>query len=507
MPSHQTTVHSLRVLCRATHAPLFVACAALVCASWATAADHQQLPPAVLAAAKKSTVYLRVTLADERIVEGSGFFAGESNTIITTAHVLDMLKDDSVFPQRIEVVANGGTDKERSYLGEVVGIDPESDLAVLSVTANDLPPPLELASAGSLQETETVFILGFPFGSRLGKHITVSKSSVSSLRKNEAGMLDAIQVNGGVHPGNSGGPVIDAKGQVVGVAVASLGNTEIHFAIPGDTVQDFLGGRVASVLLGKPRQHRDQFVASVSVHLVDPANRISAVSMDYWLGTKGKPRPAGSSQPEALKGDTPRQSLSLHIEGGVAEGTWTIPVPAEGQVIWAQPRYVTKSGKKRWAMARIMHPAPPEEASSVAAGSKTEVSEDKRAAAEQKDLKSLEGNWKLVRREVSGSFEETEELKLELVIEDGKLTWARKGSETGLKAQVELDPTAAPPAIDLDFVRPRQQIERCLGIYRLQGDRLELCWNREDDKRPRKFTTRLSLGCGTVHETYQRIKD
>jgi S1-C subfamily serine protease len=201
--------------------------------TWARA-DDQQLASATLKAVKQSTVYLRVTFGDKNKAEGSGFFAGGPNMVVTNAHVVGMLKDDTNFPERIDVVVNSGEKDERSYLGQVVGVDPELDLAVLRVEGNDLPPALKVVSGRHLEETQAVFIFGFPLGRDLGKHITVSKSSISSLRKSEAGVLERLQVNGGMHPGNSGGPVVDARGQVVGVAVSGVRNTQIHLAISGD---------------------------------------------------------------------------------------------------------------------------------------------------------------------------------------------------------------------------------------------------------------------------------
>src|SRR5262249_24009624 len=63
--------------------------------------------------------------------------------------------------------------------------------------------------------------------------ITVTTSSVSSLRR-EGGILKQVQVNGGMQPGNSGGPVTDTRGKVVGVSVAGITGTTINFAIPSD---------------------------------------------------------------------------------------------------------------------------------------------------------------------------------------------------------------------------------------------------------------------------------
>jgi S1-C subfamily serine protease len=81
---------------------------------------------------------------------------------------------------------------------------------------------------------QQLFIFGFPFGESLGKEITASSTTISSIRNNQ------IQVNGGMNPGNSGGPVVDVKGNVVGVAVAGIKDTNINFAIPADAVYDLI---------------------------------------------------------------------------------------------------------------------------------------------------------------------------------------------------------------------------------------------------------------------------
>ncbi len=83
-------------------------------------------------------------------------------------------------------------------------------------------------------------IYGYPFGELLGKSISVNRSSVSSLRK-ESGKLRVVQLAGGLNPGNSGGPVTNIKGEVIGVSVAKLRGAEtIGFAIPAEEVDAFV---------------------------------------------------------------------------------------------------------------------------------------------------------------------------------------------------------------------------------------------------------------------------
>ncbi len=124
---------------------------------------------------------------------------------------------------------------------------------MLRVEGADLPPPLEVVPADDLLETQAAYVFGFPLGSSLGRAITLNTSSVSSLRRNNAGVLQRVQVKGGMNPGNSGGPVVDGQGRVVGVAVSGIGRTPIKFAVPSEAVREMLAGRVHEMppLLGR----------------------------------------------------------------------------------------------------------------------------------------------------------------------------------------------------------------------------------------------------------------
>src|SRR5205085_9900747 len=101
----------------------------------------------------------------------------------------------------------------------------------------NLPHPVELSQAANLKETLPVTVFGFPFGEALAieagnPSITVSKGSVSSVRRNHRDEVVAVQIDGALNPGNSGGPVVDAEGRLVGIAVATIRGANIGLAIP-----------------------------------------------------------------------------------------------------------------------------------------------------------------------------------------------------------------------------------------------------------------------------------
>src|SRR5206468_191300 len=110
-----------------------LAAAALLAVLFASspAAADEALDPAALKKAKAATVRLKVTLPDNTTVQGSGFVIG-SNLIVTNAHVLGMLRDESRKPKKVEVHIKGGTDEEKTIPGRVLGVDSGSDLGVVA---------------------------------------------------------------------------------------------------------------------------------------------------------------------------------------------------------------------------------------------------------------------------------------------------------------------------------------------------------------------------------------
>lgn len=157
-----------------------------------------RIAPDVLRRVKQATVHVKVGMPNGRKAEGSGFFGVEPGVVLTNAHVLGMFKADSRLPVKVEVVVDSGGRGERTLPARVLGVDAETDLAVLRATGPNLPSPLQVRPADDLLETQAVYVFGFPFGSALGKAITVNASSVSSLRRDKAGVLQRVQVNGGV---------------------------------------------------------------------------------------------------------------------------------------------------------------------------------------------------------------------------------------------------------------------------------------------------------------------
>jgi S1-C subfamily serine protease len=145
-----------------------------------------------------------------------------------------------------------GTKKEQSYRAQVVASDRKRDLAILKLTGfKDLSNPIGMARSVNLRETMPVYVLGFPFGKNLATNkgnpaITIGKGSVSSIRRDERDEVALVQIDGALNPGNSGGPVVDTQGRLVGVAVATINpelGSGIGFAIPTSKLTALLEGK------------------------------------------------------------------------------------------------------------------------------------------------------------------------------------------------------------------------------------------------------------------------
>jgi predicted Zn finger-like uncharacterized protein len=312
-----------------------------------------QIPPELVPRIKEATVYLRVTMPSGQVAEGSGFFAMEPGIVVTNAHVLGMLQAKSQVPRHVQVVVNSGQPNEKQIVGTVLGVDRASDLAVVRVNDNNLPAPLVMETQRKLIETQKVYICGFPFGATLGKDITVSDSTISSLRNEPGtGILERIQVNGGMHPGNSGGPVVNSFGNLIGVSVAVIRGTQINYAIPAEKVRQIMEGRLADAKHGEAFVQAGQTRLPVTYTCLDPLNRIREMRVEVWTGQPGPARPYSSQKPQPLPDDGPRQSHMIPYQNNA--GNFEVPLPqlVPGKVCWLQPVVTTKNGATFWGTAQ-----------------------------------------------------------------------------------------------------------------------------------------------------------
>lgn len=165
--------------------------------------------------------------------QGSGFILDKQGLILTNNHVIDNA-------QRVEVTLS---DKHK-YKATVIGIDKNHDLALLKIQAPNLVPAT-LSDSNGLTVGQKVYAIGNPFG----LNGTMTRGIISSIRSirgpQNNPIEDAIQTDAAVNPGNSGGPLLNSKGEVIGITtlIASNGadqSSGIGFAIPINTAKAVL---------------------------------------------------------------------------------------------------------------------------------------------------------------------------------------------------------------------------------------------------------------------------
>jgi S1-C subfamily serine protease len=170
-------------------------------------------------------------------IQGSGFvynFMGQ-NVIVTNYHVVDGAVNITV------TFANGN-----AYTATALGSDPYAELGVLSVDAPEEEfVPIEIASSTSLQVGDRVIVVGTPYGlagSMSAGYVSALGRTLTAETTGGYVIANVIQTTAALNPGNSGGPVLNYKGQVVGIATAIVADSEgLGFAIPSNTILGEIG--------------------------------------------------------------------------------------------------------------------------------------------------------------------------------------------------------------------------------------------------------------------------
>lgn len=191
---------------------------------------------------------------------GSGIILSKNGYIVTNNHVIANAEE-------ITVTINGNNSE---YNAKLIGKDPDSDLAVIKIDANNLTP-IKFATSDNLMIGDVVFAIGNPFG--IGSAVT--QGIISALNKNKVGINryeNYIQTDASINPGNSGGALVDSRGALIGLNTAivskSGGNNGIGFAIPANMIKDVVtklvsDGKVTRGYLGVIIGNLDSSTAKV----------------------------------------------------------------------------------------------------------------------------------------------------------------------------------------------------------------------------------------------------
>ena len=252
---------------------------------------------------------------------GSGFIIKEDGIVITNNHVIANAED---------ILIRVG-DKE--YNAEVIGADPYMDLAVLKMKTKDKFKPVSFGDSTKARVGDWVVAIGNPFG--LGGTVT---SGIISARNRQIGLTryeDFIQTDASINQGNSGGPLFNLKGEVIGVNTAIIapgqsGSIGIGFAIPanaasnvidqlikfGETKRGWLGVRIQEVTkeiaeVEKLKKPEGALVASVGQN--SPADKAGIKAGDIILEFDGKKINTMKKLPNVVASTEVGKSVELKI--------------------------------------------------------------------------------------------------------------------------------------------------------------------------------------------------
>jgi serine protease Do len=171
----------------------------------------------------------------ERRALGSGFIVDPRGYIVTNNHVVD--KAD-----RINVRLSTDPENDPGRPAHVVGVDKDTDLAVIKIDAPNPLPTVKLGNSDGAQVGDWVLAIGSPFS--LSQTVTAgivsAKNRVDPSGGASSQFQKFIQTDAAINPGNSGGPLLDMSGSVIGVNTAiytqSMGSVGVGFAVPSNTV-------------------------------------------------------------------------------------------------------------------------------------------------------------------------------------------------------------------------------------------------------------------------------
>jgi S1-C subfamily serine protease len=309
--------------------------------------SYSRAVTAAVEAVSPSVVHIEVSheaagRGGQRGGTGSGFLFTPDGLILTNSHVAHRA-------HRIEVTLADG----RRLPADRVGDDPDTDLAVIRVTAPELVAA-PLGFSESLRPGQLVIAIGSPFGFQTTVTAGVVSALGRSLRSQSGRLIDnVIQTDAALNPGNSGGPLVSSRGEVVGVNTATIVPAQgLCFAIPIDTARFVAShlirdGRIRRGYLGIAGQdvrisRRSARVSGLSVaggirvlsiETGSPAERAGVQPRDVVIGFDHQPVPGVDALHRLLTGSrigTPTGIVVLRPTGRVELEVTPAESPARG---------------------------------------------------------------------------------------------------------------------------------------------------------------------------------
>ena len=248
-----------------------------------------------------SVVSIEVEISEFDTTGGAGFLIDEDGHIVTNAHVVeDAVALTAVFHDGSEVAA------------KLIGMDSRVDIAVIKVdAAHHRLKPVSFGDSDTLVVGQDVLAIGSPHG----LETTLTRGIISGLNRSiaidgERTIEGAIQTDAGLAPGNSGGPLVNLAGEVIGVNTAGYRGTALGFAIPSNTVQSIL---------------ENVFTAAATATTQRATEEASRATRDAVF----------IASIQARQTDLAAQRVTRTAEAVVSAATWEVERPTREAAAWA----------------------------------------------------------------------------------------------------------------------------------------------------------------------------
>jgi serine protease Do len=286
------------------------------------------IEPSTIQCAKQATALVEIDEEGD-VTWGTAFCIDPNGIFVTSEHVTAVSEG-----RNVKLILYPGERNQQIVSADVLRLDKDADLAVLKAATTNAVTALELGSGDGLMETLRVVAFGYPFGRILAigeeeyPSISVNTGAITSLRKKD-GVLELIQLDAALNPGNSGGPVIDEAGRVIGIVAASIRGADINLAIPVSRLTALLAKRellLTPEVIPAGHEYRE---CEFTVHVVSVGKPAEQETVEVVLSTGNGDQRSFTAQPvgdnkfmvRAVPAPGPKRDSLLRVMLKFATGT------------------------------------------------------------------------------------------------------------------------------------------------------------------------------------------
>ena len=304
-------------------------------------------------AGKHATTILHVSAGDGSKIDGCGFFAVERGLIVTSIDVVGMRPLDAKEPSKIEVVCDSGEPSEKTLPAKLLGADRESNVALLKIDGktDDLPEPLAVEPAEKGNNAKQLLLFAMPTVGEADRHVVSAKAA---LKYHGPGYF-AWALESPLAPGNSGSPIVNARGAAVGLCVVPRSEKLVQVVATGDQIRDACRGRVVDMQIRPVVREGEENRVPVEAYFLDPQKNIAKVAVEYWQAELREQQPPlqAPSERKMTVDDLKTQAFATYANGK-ATFEFPMPRPRNEQALWVRVAMSDAAGNTWWGPSHAM---------------------------------------------------------------------------------------------------------------------------------------------------------